>query len=182
MSKNMRKLKLDELGRKSIDQTRKTKKIPVHIVLDNFRSGGNVGAFFRTSDAFGFEKIHLCGITPIPPHPQIHKTAIGSIETVAFQQWSSSLECVANLKSIGFQIIGIEQTTSSIHLHDFSFPLEKFALVFGNEVEGLSNNILEHLDSAVDIEQFGSKHSLNVAVCGGIVMYEVLQKFLQCNK
>lgn len=167
------KLKLEELGRIDIPTFKKTEKIPLVIVLDNVRSMHNVGAIFRTADAFLIEKIVLCGITPVPPHREIHKAALGATESVAWMYEEKVDKAISNLSKENFQIIGIEQTTTSKKLQDF--PIEnhfKYALVLGNEVDGLSEDALASYDDFIEIPQFGTKHSLNVSVCGGIVMWE----------
>lgn len=173
----MRKLKLDELGRKSEVEYAETTKAPLRIVLDQIRSGLNVGSFFRSADAFQIEHIDLCGITPQPPHREILKTAIGADRTV---QWSYHRDIAAHLtvlKSEGYHIIGIEQTDESIRLSEYQIePDLKYALVFGNEVEGLSESALPLIDAAIEIRQWGTKHSLNVSVCAGIVMWHFAQK------
>ena len=168
-----KKLKLEELGRIDVETFKKTDKIPLVVVLDNVRSMHNVGAAFRTADAFLVEKIILCGITPKPPHREIHKAALGATESVDWQFYESVKEAVIDLKTLGFEIVGIEQTTNSVMITDFEIDkTKKYALVLGNEVEGISDEILTDLDVCLEIPQLGTKHSLNVSVCGGIVMWE----------
>ena len=143
------------------------------IVLDNVRSMHNVGAIFRTADAFLIEKIILCGITPQPPHREIHKAALGATESVDWKYEKDIVVAVADLKSEGFEIIGIEQTTDSKLITDFEIERgKKYSLILGNEVDGISDEALEHIDIFLEIPQLGTKHSLNVSVCGGIVMWE----------
>lgn len=143
------------------------------VVLDNVRSMHNVGAIFRTGDAFLVEKIILCGITPQPPHREIHKSALGATETVDWQYFKDISEAVAFLKKENFEVLGIEQTSNSVMITDFKIEnKKKYALVLGNEVEGISEEILPDLDHCLEIPQLGTKHSLNVSVCGGIVMWE----------
>jgi tRNA G18 (ribose-2'-O)-methylase SpoU len=167
------KLKLEELGRIDVDTFKKTAKIPLVVVLDNIRSMHNVGAAFRTADAFLVEKIILCGITPRPPHREMHKAALGATESVDWQYYESIKEAVIDLKTLGYEVIGIEQTTTSTMITDFEIDnTKKYALVLGNEVEGISDEILTDLDECLEIPQLGTKHSLNVSVCGGIVMWE----------
>jgi len=166
----MRKLKLTELGRLTPEEYQEKQKQPIVVVLDNIRSAMNVGSFFRTSDAMAISKIYLCGITAQPPHKEITKTAIGATETVDWQHFDEIKSLIGELKTDGFKIIGVEQTTKSVPLTTFEGS-ERIALVFGNEVDGLSASILEHLDACIEIEQFGTKHSLNVSVCGGIVLW-----------
>ena len=168
----MRKWKLTELGRVSPDQYAQQDKIPVVVVLDNFRSAMNVGSIFRTSDALAIEKIILCGITAQPPHREILKTAIGASATVEWEYYEDILVAADQLKEGGYQLIGIEQTSASIQLQDYDVNRqEQYAICLGNEVEGLSDALLPHLDAAIEIPQYGTKHSFNVAVCGGIVLW-----------
>ena len=168
-----KKLKLEELGRIDVETFKKTEKIPLVVVLDNVRSMHNVGAAFRTADAFLVEKIILCGITPKPPHREIHKAALGATESVDWQFYDNVKEAVIDLKTLGYEVLGIEQTTNSVMITDFEIDkTKKYALVLGNEVEGISDEILTDLDVCLEIPQLGTKHSLNVSVCGGIVMWE----------
>lgn len=168
-----KKLKLEELGRIDVETFKKTEKIPLVVILDNVRSMHNVGAAFRTADAFLVEKIILCGITPKPPHREIHKAALGATESVDWQFYESVKEAVIDLKTLGYEVVGIEQTTNSVMITDFEInKTKKYALVLGNEVEGISDEILTDLDMCLEIPQLGTKHSLNVSVCGGIVMWE----------
>ena len=175
----MRKLQLEELGRLSPEEYKLHPKIPIVVVLDNLRSGMNVGSFFRTADALRVEKIVLCGITAKPPHKEILKTAIGASESV---EWSHNNDVVAaceELKKKGYSLIGIEQTDSSISLGDFiPEPDKKYAIIFGNEVKGINNALLGIIDDAIEIPQYGTKHSFNVAVCGGIVLWHFASPFL----
>ena len=167
------KLKLEELGRIDVPTFKKIDKIPLVIVLDNVRSMHNVGAIFRTGDAFIVEKIVLCGITPIPPHREIHKAALGATESVEWIYEAKIDQALVDLSKENFQIIGVEQTTTSKKLHEFKIENhKKYALVLGNEVDGLSENALSYYDEFLEIPQHGTKHSLNVSVCGGIVMWE----------
>ena len=173
----MRKLKLTELNRPDHDSFRKMEKYPVVIILDNVRSAMNVGSFFRTADGFAVEKIFLCGISACPPHKEISKTAIGADQTMDWEYIKDVSECVIQLKKQNYEIIGIEQTDVSIMLQDFvAEKNKKYALIFGNEVDGISDNVIDMLDLAVEIPQFGTKHSFNVAVAGGIVMWEFVRK------
>ena len=172
-----KKLKLEELGRIDVETFKKTEKIPLVVVLDNVRSMHNVGAAFRTADAFLVEKIILCGITPKPPHREIHKAALGATESVDWQFYESVKEAVIDLKTLGYEVVGIEQTSNSVMITDFEInKTKKYALVLGNEVEGISDEILTDLDVCLEIPQLGTKHSLNVSVCGGIVMWEFFKK------
>lgn len=168
-----KKLKLEELGRIDVETFKQTEKLPLVVVLDNIRSMHNVGAAFRTADAFLVEKIILCGITPRPPHREIHKAALGATESVDWQYYEGVKEAVIDLKTLGYTVVGIEQTNTSTMITDFTIDRsKKFALVLGNEVEGISDEILTDLDECLEIPQLGTKHSLNVSVCGGIVMWE----------
>ena len=168
-----KKLKLEELGRIDVETFKETQKIPLIVVLDNVRSMHNVGAIFRTSDAFLIEKIILCGITPQPPHREIHKAALGATESVDWNYYESVKEAILDLKTLKYEVIGIEQTSDSEKITDFKIDSsKKYALVLGNEVEGISDEILNHCDTFLEIPQLGTKHSLNVSVCGGIVIWE----------
>lgn len=168
-----KKLKLEELNRIDVETFKETKKIPLVVVLDNVRSMHNVGAVFRTADAFLVEKIILCGITPQPPHREIHKAALGATESVDWQYYESVTEAVLDLKTLKYEVVGIEQTSDSELITDFDIDSsKKYALVLGNEVDGISDEILPHCDGFLEIPQLGTKHSLNVSVCGGIVMWE----------
>jgi 23S rRNA (guanosine2251-2'-O)-methyltransferase len=170
----MKKLKLEELGRLSVTEFKSAKKIPVCIVLDNVRSLHNVGSAFRTADAFSVEKLVLTGITGTPPHREIQKTALGATASVAWSHHESSREAVSALKSEGWKIVVVEQTNESIPLQKFSVdPSEKLCLVFGNEINGVSDEVIDLADVALEIPQSGTKHSLNISVCVGIVVWEV---------
>jgi tRNA G18 (ribose-2'-O)-methylase SpoU len=169
----VQKLKLEELNRIDVETFKTVEKIPLVVVLDNIRSMHNVGATFRTADAFLIRKIVLCGITPQPPHREIHKAALGATESVDWEYESDINTVIADLKSRGFEVVGIEQTTNSKMITDFSIDKsKKYAVILGNEVEGISDEALPHIDSFIEIPQLGTKHSLNVSVCGGIVMWE----------
>lgn len=168
-----RKLKLEELGRIDVETFKETEKIPLVIVLDNVRSMHNVGAAFRTADAFLIEKIVLCGITPQPPHREIHKAALGATESVTWEYEEDVKSTIKKLQDDDFVVCGIEQTTDSVLLTDFEINKDKkYALVLGNEVDGISDEIVSDCDVLLEIPQLGTKHSLNVSVCGGIVMWE----------
>ncbi len=173
----MRKLKLEELQRDDVESYKSKKKFPISIVLDNIRSAMNVGSFFRSSDAFAVKKIYLCGITAKPPHAEINKTAIGATRSVEWSYHPDIKQLIVELKSEDKYIIGIEQTTESVPLKDFKPNEEReIVLVFGNEVEGLSEIILELLDQCIEIKQYGTKHSLNVSVCGGVVLHHMVSQ------
>ncbi len=173
----MKKLKLEELGRDTLKDFKAKEKIKIVVVLDNIRSGMNVGSVFRTLDCFGIEKLVLCGITPQPPHKEIFKTAIGAQSSVDWIYQKEIADALITLKDEGYQIIGIEQTNKSEALSHLAINKEdKLAIVMGNEVDGLSESALNLLDKAVEIKQYGTKHSLNVSVCAGIVMWEMSRK------
>jgi len=173
----MRKLQNSELGRKSVSQFRESEKSPFVIVLDNIRSHSNVGSVFRTADAFLTESIYLCGITARPPHREIQKTALGATESVEWKYFKETSEAVKELKSKGYRIIGIEQAEASVNLADFVVePETKYALVFGHEVNGVDQAIINQCDHVVEIPQFGTKHSFNIAVSAGIVLWEMNKK------
>jgi 23S rRNA (guanosine2251-2'-O)-methyltransferase len=173
----MKKLKLDELGRLSVDEFKAAKKIPVCILLDNVRSLHNVGSAFRTADAFSVGKLVLAGITGTPPHREIEKTALGATSSVEWTHHESAKEAVAALKAEGWKIVVVEQTTESVALQRFSSaPGDKLCLVFGNEVNGVSEDVISLADMAVEIPQSGTKHSLNISVCVGIVVWEIYRK------
>lgn len=173
----MKKLKLEELGRITVDQFKATEKLPVCIVLDNIRSLHNVGSAFRTADAFRIEKIFLTGITGTPPHREIQKTALGATESVPWEYNEHPPEIVRRLKGEGYTIVIVEQTSESTPLQKFNPPTnEKFCLVFGNEVNGVSEEVIAFGDIALEIPQEGTKHSLNISVCLGIVVWEIFRK------
>jgi tRNA G18 (ribose-2'-O)-methylase SpoU len=170
----MRKLLNEELGRKTISQFKGSEKHPVVIVLDNVRSHNNIGSVFRTADAFMVEKIVLCGISATPPHRDIQKTALGATESVTWEYFRSTAEAVEVLKGNGYNIIGVEQVDDSLMLQDFRpRPGEKYALVFGHEINGVGQEIIDLCDACIEIPQFGTKHSFNIAVSTGIVLWEI---------
>jgi len=174
----MRKLQILEMDRLTVDEFKHKKKIPIEIVLDNIRSFNNVGSFFRTADALGIGKIYLCGITPCPPHREITKSALGAELSVDWEQHPDSTVLVNDLKAQGYQILSIEQAEGSTHLQEFiPDPDKKYALVFGNEVEGVMDEIIAVSDYCIEIPQFGTKHSFNVSVSGGIVMWELVKHY-----
>ncbi|HBS88337.1 MAG: RNA methyltransferase [Bacteroidetes bacterium GWF2_38_335] len=173
----MRKLKNSELKRLSGEEFKKAKKKPICVVLDNIRSANNVGSVFRTSDAFLIEKIFLCGFTSCPPNPEIHKTALGATDTVEWEKYEHTIELIRKLKSEGYTIISVEQTENSVMADDF-VPEKNvnYALVFGNEVNGVDQDIVDLSDFCLEIPQFGTKHSLNISVCAGIVLWDFTRK------
>lgn len=174
----MRKLSIPELNRVNVADYKLQKKTNIIVVLDNIRSGLNVGSFFRTCDAFGLEKIILCGISPRPPHKEITKTAIGATQSVDWEYHEDITSPLSSLKEDGYKIISIEQTTSSVLLNEYNESDKKIALVFGNEVLGVSEEALNMSDIAMEIPQFGTKHSLNVSVCGGVVLWKFKSQML----
>lgn len=173
-----RKLKLDELKRDSLEQFKQKEKHPIIVVLDNIRSLNNVGSFFRTGDAFNIEKIYLCGITAQPPHREIRKTALGATESVNWEYVENTVEVVRDLKARGFKTFAVEQAVKTTLLQDAEFGGKGVALIFGNEVEGVQDEVIAACDEVLEIPQFGTKHSLNVSVCGGAVLWEVTKKFI----
>lgn len=173
----MRKLLNRELERKTVAQFRKSEKSPFAIVLDNVRSQSNVGSIFRTADAFLTKAIYLCGITAKPPNREIQKTALGATESVTWKYFPKTTDAILDLKEEGYKIIGIEQTEGSVELQDMHVEKgEKYALVFGHEVDGVDQNVLNLCDICVEIPQFGTKHSFNIAVSAGIVLWELNKK------
>ena len=167
---------MDELPRKSKTEFRDAEKLPVILLLENVRSMHNVGSIFRTADAFLAEEIYLCGYTPRPPHRDIHKTALGATESVKWAFAEQAVDAVSALKKNGYRIICVEQVTDSIPLQDFKLSeTGKMVLVFGNEVAGVSEEVLEICDACIEIPQFGMKHSLNVSVAAGMVLWELLR-------
>ena len=170
----MQKLTQQQMGRLSAEEFKAMDKTPLVAILDNVRSAGNVGAFFRTSDAFGTEGLALCGITATPPQKEIHKTALGAELTVGWQHYPTTLDAVADLRAQGYEVWAVEQVEGSVMLSDFT-PQEgkKYALVFGNEVDGVAQEVVDVCDGAIEIPQVGTKHSLNVAVTGGVVLWHL---------
>ncbi len=179
----MRKIPNNELNRLSIDEFKSTSKIPLIIILDDIRSLNNIGSVFRTADAFLVQKVYLCGITAKPPHREIQKTALGATESVDWEYNPSIENAIAAIKAEGYKIIGIEQTNNSTMLDEFLIePVEKIAIVFGNEVKGINDHVIPLLDGSIEIPQFGTKHSLNISVCAGIVIWDLFKKFSNYKK
>jgi tRNA G18 (ribose-2'-O)-methylase SpoU len=179
----MKKLQNKELNRLSVEAFRAAPKMPVVIVLDNIRSGNNVGSIFRTADAFRVESIHLCGITARPPHQEIHKTALGATESVEWRYFPDIRMSLAVLKSMNYDIYAVEQTDMSTPLEAFQPGFRKpLAVVFGNEVSGVLDDVLDLADGCIEIPQFGTKHSLNIAVSAGIVIWDLFIKYGQSTK
>jgi tRNA G18 (ribose-2'-O)-methylase SpoU len=175
----MRKLENIELERKSVEDFKEAEKTPLIIVLDDIRSLHNIGSVFRTADAFLIEKIYLCGITAIPPNKEIHKTALGATETVSWEYQKDVLSVIENLKKDNVAVFAIEQVENAIFLQDFEVQKsKKYALVFGNEVFGVSQKAIEICDGTIEIPQLGTKHSLNISVSAGIVVWDLFKKML----
>ena len=173
----MRKLKLDELNRVSVEEFKDQKKLPIVVVLDNVRSMHNVGSIFRTSDALALEGIYLCGITAQPPHREIEKTALGATQSVDWFHFKNTEEAVADLHAEGYTILAIEQAENSTSLLDFKPEKDKkYALVFGNEVNGVDEAVMKTVDGCIEIPQFGTKHSFNIVVSMGIVGWDFFTK------
>ena len=170
----MRKLGNEELNRLTKAEYENADKTPIIIVLDNIRSLSNVGAFFRTADAFCISALYLCGITACPPHREIHKTALGADETVKWRYFETTEAACQQLKAEGYKIFAVEQIEGSVSLQDFKFESHT-AYIFGNEVEGVVEEALLYCDGAMELPQVGTKHSLNVSVCAGIVMWEAFK-------
>ncbi len=170
----MYKLSMDELNRISKEDFERAEKLPIIIILDNIRSLSNVGAFFRSADAFRIGELVLCGITACPPHREIHKTALGADETVRWRYYESTEAACQALKSEGYRIFAVEQVEDSVPLQDFKFE-RNTAYILGNEVEGVSEEALPYCEGAIELPQAGTKHSINVSVCAGIVMWRVFE-------
>ena len=172
-----RKLKLQELGRISVTDFKESEKTPIIIVLDNIRSFNNVGSVFRSSDAFRIEKIYLCGITAQPPHRDIHKTALGATESVEWEHVEDTVELVEKLKSDNVITLSIEQAENSLKLDEFT-PVsnQKYAIIMGNEVDGVQQSVINASDHVLEIPQIGTKHSLNISVCTGVVLWDLFSK------
>ena len=173
----MRKLKNSELNRISPKEYKEADKSPVVVILDNIRSLNNIGSVFRTSDAFMVEKIYLCGITAIPPHKDINKTALGSTDSVEWEHVTSTLELVNQLKKQGIKVISIEQCEGSSKLNDYKFEKdEKYAFIFGNEIKGVDQEVINQSNDVIEIPQLGTKHSLNISVSVGVVLWNSVFK------
>ena len=174
----MRKLGNEELNRMTPEQYRGSKKIPVTVVLDNVRSQHNIGSVFRTADAFRLERLMLCGITATPPHREIHKTALGATESVPWEYHGTTLEALSLLAEKHYSIISVEQAEGAVLLEDLRLDRERrYAIVFGNEIRGVDQAVVDRSDLCLEIPQFGTKHSLNISVAAGIVVWEVFRQF-----
>ncbi len=173
----MRKLKNDELDRLTLEEFKTTEKLPLVLILDNVRSMNNVGSAFRTSDAFAIEKIYLCGITAQPPHREINKTALGATESVYWEHAENTATLCKNLQQQGYKVLAVEQADDSTSLENFKIEEgQKYALVFGNEVFGVEDDVIEVADGCLEIPQFGTKHSLNISVSIGVVLWDLTRK------
>jgi 23S rRNA (guanosine2251-2'-O)-methyltransferase len=174
----MRKLLNKELNRLTVDEFRQEKKTPIVVVLDNIRSMNNIGSVFRTADAFLIEKIYLCGITATPPNSEIHKTALGATDSVCWEYYENTLDALSHLKEEGYLLLAIEQAERSLKLNQINFEVDKkLAIVFGHEVRGVQQAVVDYCDNVLEIPQFGTKHSLNISVCAGIVLWELSKKY-----
>ena len=175
----MRKLKLDELNRASVSEFKEQEKLPVAVVLDNVRSMHNVGSIFRTCDGFAVEQVCLCGITGQPPHREIEKTALGATQSINWIYFADTIEAVEHFRKKGYKIIAVEQAENSIMLNEFDAKHnEKYALIFGNEVNGVSDEVMNVIDTCIEIPQFGTKHSFNIVVSAGIVLWDFFSKMV----
>ncbi|HER10152.1 MAG TPA: TrmH family RNA methyltransferase [Bacteroides sp.] len=173
----MRKLLNEELDRLTVEEYKRAEKLPVTVVLDNIRSQNNIGSVFRTADAFLLEGIRLCGITATPPHREIHKTALGATETVPWSYWEHTLDAVADLKKKGYQILAVEQVEDGDSLEQLmASPSQKYAVIFGHEIRGVDQHVVDISDRCIEIPQYGTKHSLNIAVAAGIVIWEIFRQ------
>tara|TARA_R110000796_G_scaffold67734_4_gene155471 strand:+ start:74770 stop:75300 length:531 start_codon:yes stop_codon:yes gene_type:complete len=173
----MRKLENSELDRLNVEEFKQVEKTPICIVLDNVRSLNNIGSVFRTADAFLIEKIYLCGITATPPHKDIHKTALGATDSVAWEHRESTLELLEELREEGYSSLALEQAENAVMLNDFKVEEnKKYALIFGNEVKGVSQEVVSASDLVLEIPQYGTKHSLNISVSVGIVVWDLWSK------
>ncbi len=175
----MQKLRIDEMNRLTPEAFQQAKKIPLVVVLDNVRSLHNIGSVFRTADAFRIQRIYLCGMCATPPHNEIHKTALGAEQSVDWQYFSDTHEAIQHLKATGYTVFAIEQAHHSTLLEDVRLqPQEKYAIVLGHEVFGVQQSIVDQADGCIEIPQYGTKHSLNVSVTAGIVMYELSKQLI----
>ncbi len=170
-------MKITELNRISAEEFKKANKLPLVVILDNVRSLHNIGSVFRTSDAFRVECIYLCGITATPPHPEMHKTALGAEFTVDWKYVNNAVEAVDNLRQEGYVVFSVEQAENSIMLEDMRLEQGKrYAVVLGNEVKGVQQEVIDHSDGCIEIPQYGTKHSLNVSVTAGIVIWDLFKQ------
>jgi 23S rRNA (guanosine2251-2'-O)-methyltransferase len=179
----MQKLSMDALKRKSVEEFKRSEKTPVIAVLENIRSAYNVGSVFRTADAFLMEAVYLTGYTPVPPHKEIKKTALGAEDSVSFLHFKNAHEAIDMLKHNGYTVYAVEQVVDSISLEKANFPFEgKIAVVFGNEVTGVEQDTIASCDGCIEIPQLGMKHSLNIATAAGVVLWEIIRTRMQTEK
>lgn len=175
----MRKLKVTEMGRMSVEEYHAAEKTPLVVVLDHVRSLYNVGSIFRTADAFRLAGVCLCGITAVPPHPEIHKTALGAEESVDWKYFKDTLDAVKWLKDSGYEVLAVEQCEGSTMLNDFNVePGKRYAIILGNEVKGVQQSVVDECEGCLEIPQYGTKHSMNVSVTAGIVIWELVKKMM----
>jgi 23S rRNA (guanosine2251-2'-O)-methyltransferase len=167
---------MDELGRRSPEEIKESEKHPIIVILDDVRSMHNVGSAFRTCDAFAIEALYLCGYTPAPPHRDIHKTALGATDTVKWQNFVATVDAVLHARQAGYKILAVEQAHKSTMLDKLNWQNEKIALVFGNEVTGVNEEVLKIADGCIEIPQWGAKHSLNISVSIGVVLWELVRQ------
>lgn len=174
----MRKLLNEELDRLSVEDFRKVDKVPITVVLDNVRSLHNIGSVFRTADAFRLEGIYLCGITATPPHREIHKTALGATESVSWRYWKKTTEAIRDLKEKGYMVFSVEQAEGAVSLEQVRLSDgQKYALIFGHEIRGVEQQVVNMSDQCIEIPQYGTKHSLNVSVAAGVVIWELFRQY-----
>ena len=179
----MRKLTVEDLNRIDVETFKRAEKLPLVMVLDNIRSLHNVGSVLRTADAFRIQSVYMCGITATPPSAEIHKTALGAEDSVCWRYYADTLDAVRELQAEGYVVLAVEQVEGSLKLGQFSFdPTRKYALVMGNEVKGVRQDVVDQADQALEIPQYGTKHSMNVSVTAGIVMWEVDRQFKEIKK
>jgi tRNA G18 (ribose-2'-O)-methylase SpoU len=178
----MKKLSMAELNRKSVEEFKQSDKIPIIVVLENIRSAYNVGSVFRTADAFLLQGIYICGYTSYPPHKEIKKTALGADETVHWKHFKNIKEAIEELKTVGYKVFAIEQAVGSIKLQNFPSSNEKLAVIFGNEVTGVEQSTIALADGCIEIPQLGMKHSLNISVAAGIVLWEIVRTRIKADK
>ena len=175
----MRKLKVTEMGRMSVEEYHAAEKTPLVVVLDHVRSLYNVGSIFRTADAFRLAGVCLCGITAVPPHPEIHKTALGAEDSVDWKYFKDTLDAVKWLKDSGYEVLAVEQCEGSTILNDFNVkPGKRYAIILGNEVKGVQQSVVDECERCLEIPQYGTKHSMNVSVTAGIVIWELVKKMM----
>ncbi len=175
----MRKLKVTEMGRMSVEEYHAAEKTPLVVVLDHVRSLYNVGSIFRTADAFRLAGVCLCGITAVPPHPEIHKTALGAEDSVDWKYFKDTLDAVKWLKDSGYEVLAVEQCEGSTILNNFNVePGKRYAIILGNEVKGVQQSVVDECEGCLEIPQYGTKHSMNVSVTAGIVIWELVKKMM----